>query len=551
MKFEILKNIAKVVGLILFSALILAVSLRGKVGNPTSAELNTPYWKDEGPFELSPERGRFALTYSLLEDQSFQFSLDLARFAAPDVATAKNQFVSLFAPGISYLIMPGYVIGKMFGISQVGTYAVISFFAILNILFIRAISLKLGTSDAAATFGGLVFAFASPAFAYGVSLYQHHVSSFLILSCIYVLIRWKSLWSLLYIWFICALALMIDNPNLFFLFPIGVYALGRIINFETIKESVVVSLKPLGIFTFVTMILPLSLFMYTNFRSYGNPFQLAGTATDGELLIDQITNTTNDAANQVSDSLPDAENSLKVEEGAQEEYKRSALGFFKTRQLPNGMFTHILSADRGTLMYAPVMFLGIVGLFFIKREQQGMFQLLLSISLVVLLIYSMWGDPYGGWAFGSRYMIPAYAILGIGVALFTHHFRKNILVTLFILGVTGYSLYVNTIGALTTSRIPPKIQVLSLEEQTGIPQPYTYERGIQMLDDNSSKSFFYREVMRPNGISAWDFTYSIIAAVGGMLLILMMLAAEMPSRLFTFSRTLFSKRVATKKRASK
>src|SRR5437764_713806 len=60
--------------LLLFLATTLLVSMRGNPGNPTQDQLNTPYWKDNGPFELSPERGRFALLYSLVENHSFQFS---------------------------------------------------------------------------------------------------------------------------------------------------------------------------------------------------------------------------------------------------------------------------------------------------------------------------------------------------------------------------------------------------------------------------------------------------------------------------------------------
>ena len=43
--------------LILFCAVILLFSVRGLAGNPTIADLNTLQWKDNGPLELSPERG--------------------------------------------------------------------------------------------------------------------------------------------------------------------------------------------------------------------------------------------------------------------------------------------------------------------------------------------------------------------------------------------------------------------------------------------------------------------------------------------------------------
>src|SRR5215467_8344144 len=59
---------------IAFCTLILSLSLRGLPGNPTSTQINTLAWKDNGPFELSPERGRFALLYSVAENHSVHFS---------------------------------------------------------------------------------------------------------------------------------------------------------------------------------------------------------------------------------------------------------------------------------------------------------------------------------------------------------------------------------------------------------------------------------------------------------------------------------------------
>src|SRR5207302_508729 len=74
----------RLVPFFLFLVVVLGLSVRGLAGNPTPKDLNTLAWKDQGPLELSPERGRFSLLYSLAENRSFQLSVDLARFAAPD-----------------------------------------------------------------------------------------------------------------------------------------------------------------------------------------------------------------------------------------------------------------------------------------------------------------------------------------------------------------------------------------------------------------------------------------------------------------------------------
>src|SRR5882672_6559460 len=91
----------------LFIATILFLTVRGLSGNPTITQLNTPYWVSTGPFELSNERGRFALTYSIVENHSFHMQPSLANFAAPDVGYWNHNYVSLFAPSVSMIGIPG------------------------------------------------------------------------------------------------------------------------------------------------------------------------------------------------------------------------------------------------------------------------------------------------------------------------------------------------------------------------------------------------------------------------------------------------------------
>src|SRR5258708_7463039 len=96
------KQILITLGIGLFVLLVLTVSVKGKLGNINSTNMNTPYWTVTGPLELSVERGRFALTYSLAQDHSFYFSLPVARFSIPDLGYKNGHYVSLFAPAVSY-----------------------------------------------------------------------------------------------------------------------------------------------------------------------------------------------------------------------------------------------------------------------------------------------------------------------------------------------------------------------------------------------------------------------------------------------------------------
>lgn len=483
----------------IFCAIILALSLRGIAGNPTLDSINYPEWKEEGPLELSPERGRFALTYSLVEHKSFQFPLPLARFTTPDVGYINGKYVSLFNPGVSFLIIPGYIVGKYFGSGQVGAFAIIAIFALLNIAFIRAIAIKLGTHPLAANLGALAFAFATPSFAYAVSLYQHHISTFLLLSSIYTIIRWNNLWSVSLVWFLSALALTVDNPNIFFMLPVAIYALGKIIFMSQEQNKIKINFKLFGPVTFLAVILPALFFMWFNYESYGSAFQLSGTIKSIQ-EIDRFGNPTiskllQNTGININDDLNNNDEKEISSQEKQPEFlkkKKTAVGFFKTRNLFNGFYIHFISPDRGIIRFAPVILLGIFGIFYLYYKNSKIANLLVAVIGANVLLYSMWGDPWGGWAFGSRYLIPTYALLGIGMAFALTRFRKNNFFIIFFVLSLGYSVWVNSLGAITSNRNPTQPEILSLEKVTGREEKYTFMRNWQELRSNRSKSFVFQ-----------------------------------------------------------
>ncbi len=502
------KQILFTVFIFIFCALILALGLRGLPGNPTAEELNLPIWKDSGPLELSPERGRFALLYSLVEDGSLQFSLPIARFATPDLGLSpKGEYVSLFAPAVSFIAIPGYIIGKFFGASQVGTFAMIALFAVFNALLIRAIAIRLGADKIAAAIGALIFLFATPAFTYAVTLYQHHISVFIILLSIYLLIRWNNFWSLSAIWFLLALSAAVDNPNVIFMAPIGLYAAAKmfIINKESAK--ITVRFRKRAFVAFVGALVPIVLFLWFNQASHGNPLKLSGTLPSVKAI---------DAAG-LPMTPPLAADPSKAFDPIQK--NKSAVSFFKTRNLLNGFYIHLLSPDRGIIYYAPVILLGLLGFLFLLAKNKTAGNILIATGGAVFLLYSMWGDPWGGWAFGSRYMIPLYAILAIGLAFAISRWRKNYLFIIIFFPLLAYSIWVNSLGAITSSNNPPQVEVLELEKLSGREEKYTYARNLQYLDSNTSKSFIFRQYAK-NYMNArqyhWILTVVIFTCLLGL-----------------------------------
>lgn len=487
--------------ILLFCIAILALSIRGIAGNPTSFDINDPKWKDEGPFELSPERGRFALALSLIEDGTFYFSVPIARFATPDLGFSGGKYVSLFAPLVSYVIMPGYVLGSQWDMGQVGTFAVISIFAILNFLLIRSIARHLGAHHAAAWFGGILFLFATPAFAYGVSLYQHHISTFLILACIYLLIAYESLWTLPVIWFIAAASIPLDYPNAVMMVPIAFAALGKMMLIVKNNAGVSFTIRWLGMCTFLTAIFPLAFFLWFNQVSYGNPFQLSGTVA----TVKEIDSQGNPAAPKNTGT---DDTSYLTDPSKQE---KVATHFFKTRSLLNGFYIHTISPDRGIIRFAPIVLLGIAGAVLLYSQKPGATTLLVGVIGFNVILYSLWGDAWGGWAFGSRYLIPTYAILSICAAFAITVWRRHWYVLLFVFALFIYSTGVNTLGALTSNRNPPQVEVLALEKLSGIVQKYTYERNYDMIRANRSKSYVFQTYAHKI-MTAWEY-YVFITSI--------------------------------------
>lgn len=466
----------------LFCSIIIFSALRGMLGNPTGDDISSSYWVKAGPFESSNERSRFSLVYSYIEDKTLYYSLPLARFSVPDLAiTDTGEYVSLFAPGVSFLLMPGYIIGKYFGIAQIGSFAVISFFAFLNIFFIWKIAIRLGANSTAAAIGALSFAFATPAFAYGATISQHHISTFIILFGFYALLRWNNYWLLALVWFLTAFSITVDNPNIFFMLPIAIYALGRIVVIQNRNKGLLLRVKLIGLLTFFTAVLPMGFFLWYNAAANGGSFQLSG-GLERVLKVD----------NKIETVQIKAEGEAVKNMEAMTHEDESVISFFNTRNLANGFYIHFFSPDRGIINYAPIVLFGVLGFVFLYRRDYRQANILAAIIGFNILLYSMWGDPYGGWAFGSRYLIPAYAILAIGIGFFLTHWKKSAAVIIVFFAVFAYSAGVNTLGALTGNSNPPKFEIPALEKITGKEEKYTYDRNWQYLKEEGSRSFVFK-----------------------------------------------------------
>ena len=506
---------------LLLVGLILILTIRGLSGVPRAETLSSDIWLKHGPLELSPERGRFALLYSIVENRSLSFSLPVAKLAVPDLAiNAAGEYVSLFAPAVSFIAVPGYLVGKILGASQVGAYAVIAFFAFLNFMLIRAIALRFGAEPWAALLGALTFALATPALPYAGTLYQHHISVALLLVSIWTLVRFRNIWSLAVVWFACALSVVVDNPNFFLMFPVGVFGLVRLR--QLIAEIPTRSQRAVqGIFSIIVsvavVLLPLGFFAWYNLAAYGNPFQLPGTLQS----VSEIGSDGRPAAVNLYEKTALSLEQLASlsQEGSNE---KTAIGFFDTRNLYDGFYTPFVSLDRSILAFTPVILIGLTGLVLLYRRHQNFAALLIACIGTNVVLYSMWGDPWGGWAFGSRYLIPTYALLAIATALALSWWRFSLVTVCVFIPLFIFSLWVNTLGAVTTIANPPEVQVLALEKQSNHEEKYTFMRNWEYLNRKyppaiGSKAFVYqlwgKHMMTPRQYHGIVFALGLLALV--------------------------------------
>ncbi len=470
--------------LLFFCAAVFCLTLRGISGSPRESELNGEKWKENGPFELSPERGRFALLYSLMENHSFFFSPDLGAFAEPDVGLSAGRFVSLFAPGLSFLAVPGYLLGRALGGSVLGAVATVSLFALANIFLIRAIAQKLGADPWLSALAALAFAFGSPAFTYAVSLYQHHLSLFLLLAAVYLLLGRRNFWSDFLVWLFLAFSFLVDYPNAALALPAAAYACLGLFSFRQKADRLKVGFRKSGLAAGAAVLIPIFILLWFNRQSYGDPWRLSATLAR-----------TKDAG------------------------EKSVVQFFNGRDLERGLWVHLVSPDRGIIFFAPVLLLGILGLVFAYEKMVFKTLLLGGVAGIDLLLYSLWGDPWGGWAFGSRYLIPAYAVLAIFTALFLTYFKKNKFLLLIFSALFVYSVLVNTLGALTTSKNPPSVEIAALEKVSGRKQEKTFLRNWSFINESGSKSFVYQVFLknRLTAVSYFQAVAGLILTGGGLI----------------------------------
>lgn len=452
---------------ILFVVLVLVLTLRGISGNPTPQDILVSLRDPSKPFELSPERGRYALTMSIVENKSFHFSKEIARFVVPDLGTINGKYVSLFAPGVSFFAIPFYLLGSQLNLTQVVTFSLSSLFAVLNVILICFIVRKLTNNIYAGVVAGLTFIFATVAWTYAGTLYQHHITTFFLLITGYLLLSKTNLFKTSLIGLFLGFSFFVDYQNVIFFIPSLLLLLHKHLSVSERLNKITIKLNNSILFILVGIILSLAPLYIYNQLTYGNPLQLAGTVKRVK------------SVDEISDNIIESKTSTYK--------KKTTLGFFKAERIPQGLDVLITSKDRGILIFSPVILLGLLGLIPLLKINKPFGYSLIFTMLTFLALYSMWGDPWGGWAFGPRYMIPVFGLLAIPLGLAIDKYKNNVWFIIIYFLLLYYSVAVNLVGALTTNQIPPSVEYESIYYPK-----LTYLYNFDLLYDGTTGSFAYK-----------------------------------------------------------
>lgn len=398
--------------------------MKGEVGSGVSQAKNQTAIGQV--FEDSIARGRYALTLSIAEYKRLDFTRELAQFAAPDVASSNGKFVSIFPPGTALFLVPFYFLGSLLGVGQLMTSFSLMLLAVINGFVLYSLAKKLHFSRAASLLAAVLFLLGSSAFVYAGVLSQHHLTTFFLLSLFHVALLKNNQYKMALGLIIYAMGFVVDWPNLIILLPGVLLTLAQSLHF----------LKKKGTVGFVTIIIsllaciPVVFYLFYTTRSGSSPLAI------GQFLP-RVVNVTEQAIVK----------------------KSGKTGIFQTfflSKIPNGLYVLGFSRERGILYFSPIYLLSVFGITQLGKKQRMITAvMLMTISLNVLL-YASFGDPWGGPSFGSRYLIPSFALLSIFLVAFFESITKKILpfVSFALLGMI--SIAISLLGAMTTTQIPGK-----------------------------------------------------------------------------------------------
>lgn len=477
-----MRNILSILTIIILGLFFHALTLRGAPGNP-DVQAVQQLTHAGSPFESSHERSPYALLISLAENNSFVLSPDWAEVASPDVGYHNGKFYSFFPPGVPQLIKPFYLIGKSYGYGQIAAYATMPLFTIAGMVLLFFIAGQIFKMPYwASLLAPLIYAFSSPAWSYSITIYQHPITVFLMLSGFYAAYKYSqhskhrtSRFSFLYaiwVWFSYALGSIVDYPNVLLLAPNIIYLTLAAWKVKPSRTQIKFNLRTSLLTTSLIFLFFSGAHAYFNYANYGHWRTLSNTLVRYEGM---------EKSADVLTITPEQQTAKLAK-------KQSTRSIFKQENLINGVNTLFLAPDKGLFIFAPIFLLAIAGIWLISSQGINLpTGILLSLVAANIFVYASFGDPWGGWAYGPRYLIPSMAILSLFVSKWVAYNRKKILTTILAFLLIIYSSALALLGVLTTNIVPPKI------EADYLGMKYGYHLSLEFFNKGQTSNFIFNQ----------------------------------------------------------
>lgn len=427
-------------------------TLRGVWGEP---KLNQSITQPSMPFESSHERAPYVTMLTLIRSQKFDLSPTYAKFALPDAGEYNGKLYSFFPPAISVWATPFYLLGQIFSLPQVFVFGSVIIFSSLILVFLYLISSQIfKLSVSTSLFVAFTFGFASTFLSYSATVYQHPFTTFLLMFSFYSVWKYKTgirggwIWGLL-IWTACGLSIFVDYPNAILFLPILLYFLAASVKSDKVGKRYSVDLRLSFFITSVVFVFLVGLHAYYNQSEFGKWNIMSNMIPRYQTEEVGGSNTGN----------------IKVERSNTQTKKNDLLS---QDRIPAGTYELTVASDRGIFYFSPIFIIALLGIFYVFHPYTREGGVLVSIVLVNLLLYASISDPWGGWAFGPRYLIPGMAVLSIfvGIALEKARFKSLLKIVTFLLFVISSAIAL--LGALTTNLVPPQGEAIFLKMNYGL-----------------------------------------------------------------------------------
>ncbi len=422
-----------------FIALMYALTIRGSVGNtyPSFKLVQQSY----PPFETSLERGRYAQVVALSETGDVKID-KFYMFLKPDIAWYNGHFYSTFPPGLAFVAVPFYLLGRFLNLSQVFTFLTTTAFSILTAWLVYKCALKLNLNEQAAVFVTILFSLATVIWAYSVTLSAHTLSAFLLILCFYEYLqigfKKDNFLPFLILGVAYSLNLFVDYPNLVIFLPIVIMAFIKSLVSPTDTE-LEVKIPYDSLVFFLTFFIVFMLFGIFNQTHYGRFIAFSNTFSLKTLEQSGILKNYNQLTNTLFSNVHYANR-------------------FSITQTIYGIYVLLFSHDRGLFYFFPVTLLAILGSVILFRKQR---YTLITIALTFLanvFVYGSYDDPWGGWSFGPRYLIVSLPLIALLCGIAFNYALRNRFYTFGAMLILFWSQAVALIGALTTNAVPPSVE---------------------------------------------------------------------------------------------